>query len=123
MEAAFSDALDFCSLSDATTKGQKFTLSNNKRGMAFTKEMLDIAVAISEWDQPFVNTTCLVMPTQKYDHFPLYISSSCRNRSNRRRSKVFRYEAAWALREDYEKTIEEAWGKQYSISRGWDFSQ
>lgn len=58
----FREALEFCSLSDLLTKGQKSTWSNNRQGREFTKERLDRDVVNSEWQHMFPNSTFFVLP-------------------------------------------------------------
>ncbi|XP_042956301.1 uncharacterized protein LOC122292146 [Carya illinoinensis] len=105
----FREVLNLCSLHDLVTKGPHFMWSNNITGPNFTKEKLDRAMASPVWMSIFPNNICQVLPAVSSDHSPLHLRLNCPNLSCSKRKHVFRYEAAWSLRNDCQTVIAEAW--------------
>ncbi|XP_042983266.1 uncharacterized protein LOC122312668 [Carya illinoinensis] len=105
----FRQALEQCGIRDLTYSGQRYTWSNNRRGRGFTKERIDRAMANREWLELFPSALCHVMTAVKSDHSSLITSIIHNNGEGSRKQRVFRYEAAWDLREDSTIVLEQAW--------------
>ncbi|XP_040990995.1 uncharacterized protein LOC121238231 [Juglans microcarpa x Juglans regia] len=89
--------------------GNKFTWTNGRHGVAFTKERLDRAFCNATWTEAFPNTKVFTLPTLISDYCPLLITIEGSHTYRNRKEKPFRFEAKWVLREDYQKLVEEAW--------------
>ncbi|XP_042939341.1 uncharacterized protein LOC122274362 [Carya illinoinensis] len=66
----------------------------------------------------FKEACCVVSPAVKSDHLPLHIALSSKRHQGSSLSKLFRFEAAWTLKEGCAATIKKAWGRQ-----GWGEDQ
>lgn len=102
---SFREAIEFFSFSVLITKGLMFTWSDNRRGNGFTKERIDRVMANSNWKHLFTNAFCYVLPALKSDHSPLHINMASSTISSKRKQFIFRYEVAWAVREDCSNNI------------------
>lgn len=104
----FRQALETCGIYDIHSKGQKFTWSNNMRGREFTNERIDRAMANKEWNELFNQAYYNIMAAVKSDHSPLHVNLQHIEYGRGRRNKVFRYKAAWELKEDCGDVVKEA---------------
>ncbi|XP_042962371.1 uncharacterized protein LOC122296634 [Carya illinoinensis] len=66
-------------------------------------------MANKEWLELFPSALCNVLAAVKSDHSPLNISIFHNSEGGIRKQKIFRYEAAWDLREDSALVLEQAW--------------
>lgn len=70
----FQEAFENCGLTDIPTYGYKFTWSNDKRGLGFTKEKLDRVIANRESLNILSGSACNVLLIAIFDHFPHLIT-------------------------------------------------
>ncbi|XP_042956310.1 uncharacterized protein LOC122292152 [Carya illinoinensis] len=107
----FRHAIMDCSLNPIQTQGPFFTWSNNRKEDEFTKERLDRAMANNNWMHCFTESYCQVIPAIKSDHSPLLIHVE--NTASRRpcNTHLFRFEAAWNMKDGISNIIREAWVK------------
>ncbi|XP_059451054.1 uncharacterized protein LOC132181841 [Corylus avellana] len=96
----FQQALEECDLTDLGFLGPKYTWNNGREEEDFIKERLDRGVANHEWRDLFPNAELRVEFALGSDHLPVFL---CLKGEIGRRNKVpiFRYEASWALEEEY----------------------
>ncbi|XP_042988715.1 uncharacterized protein LOC122316251 [Carya illinoinensis] len=104
-------AVNYCGLIDIHAQGLRFTWSSNRGGKAFIKERIDKAFANKEWNDLFNNGLCIALAAIKSDHSSLVIEKHTKGPKRKKRESCFRYEVAWEMREDYLKTVTEAWRK------------
>ncbi|XP_042950158.1 uncharacterized protein LOC122282274 [Carya illinoinensis] len=105
----FRESLEWCSLNKIRTEGPIFTWSNNRTGPSHTKEILDRALGNPAWLHMFRDASCMVIPTVKSDHSPLNICLDCKWKTGNSKIRMFRFEAAWNLREGCDHSIKEGW--------------
>lgn len=74
---SFQEAINCCALDEICTQGQKFTRSNNRIGVGFTKERLDRAMVNQKVMELFLGAVYHAFPTLKSDHSPLLLILSC----------------------------------------------
>lgn len=79
------------------------------RGVGFTKEKLDRAMANQRGMDQFSRTICLMLLTIRFDHSPLIITVTRTSESMRMKQYIFKYEAAWDLKNDCVEVIKKAW--------------
>ncbi|XP_042969166.1 uncharacterized protein LOC122301869 [Carya illinoinensis] len=96
----FRQVVERCGLSDLQSRGQKYTWANNKFGGDFIKERIDRAFANKEWSNLHSLASCTILPAVNSDHSPLYINKQFLNCIRNKRGLIFRYEAAWDLRDE-----------------------
>ncbi|XP_042988623.1 uncharacterized protein LOC122316153 [Carya illinoinensis] len=108
---SFREAIMDCSLNPIKTQGPKFTWANNRRDGNFTKEKLDRAMANLNWLQNFSESCCHVLPAMKSDHSPFLVQVSGKDGTPPSKPFLFRFEAAWNLKESVLNPIREGWGK------------
>ncbi|XP_042988754.1 uncharacterized protein LOC122316289 [Carya illinoinensis] len=106
----FREALEWCSLNRLRIEGPMFTWTNNRNGINHTKEMLDRALGNPAWLQMFNNASCVVLPAVKSDHSPLNVCLDCKGNLGTSKARIFRFEAAWNLKERCNSTIKKGWG-------------
>ncbi|XP_042958194.1 uncharacterized protein LOC122293787 [Carya illinoinensis] len=107
----FRKAIMDCSLNSNLTQGPFFTWSNNKRVGDFTKEKLDRALANNNWLHCFNDSCCQVILAKKSDHSPILIHVGNKTSQSPSKAHLFRFEAAWNMKEGISTIIKEAWGK------------
>ncbi|XP_018853114.2 uncharacterized protein LOC109015083 [Juglans regia] len=95
----FCEALNDCGLSDLGYKGDKFTWSNRREGVQFTKERLDRALGNAHWFEVWKAYSVGVEPVHSSDHRPILVSWNTKDTMLFKRDRPFRYEAKWAVRE------------------------
>lgn len=101
-------------LSTTITLGSNFTWANNRSGHNFTKERLDRAMVNQGKLYLHVDLSYNVLPAIKLDHSPILINFSSRTISKQRRPYMFRYEAAWEVREECTKIVKDAWSRGFN---------
>ncbi|KAF5443252.1 hypothetical protein F2P56_035824 [Juglans regia] len=106
---AFRDVVEGCELCDMGSIGNKFTWTNGRYGEAFTKERLDRAFCNATWAKAFPNSEVFTLPTVSSNHYPLLVTIEESQAYRNKKDKPFRFEANWALREDYQNLVEESW--------------
>ncbi|KAF5463963.1 hypothetical protein F2P56_014082 [Juglans regia] len=105
----FREALEMGGLFDLGWKGDKYTWSNKHGDETFTKERLDRAVANIRWKRMFKEGWVEVLAARCSDHRPILLYVNQKFSSERKRKRLFRYEAKWSLEEDCEEVIKRAW--------------
>ncbi|XP_042944540.1 uncharacterized protein LOC122278417 [Carya illinoinensis] len=115
---AFRSMVDRCGLSDLGYEGSKYTWSNNREGIQFTKERLDRALGNLLWTRLFCECSVNALAAQTSDHCPLLINARRRIRwgplMETKREKIFRFEASWNLHEACNNIITSSWSNQDS---------
>ncbi|KAF5481578.1 hypothetical protein F2P56_002218 [Juglans regia] len=100
-------------LFDLGWRGDMYTWSNSHTYATFTKERLDRVVANPQWMNFYSETWVEVLVARTSDHKPLLVHINVQNPSTRmqvrQRKKGFKYEACWALDEECEVVLKEAW--------------
>lgn len=104
--ASFQNCITNSSLYEIKTTGQKFTWFNKISYLSYTTERLDRALASIEGIKCLLGTFCEVLPRTKSDHSPLLINLRKSNFGPKINIHIFKYEAAWDLREEFSKTIQ-----------------
>lgn len=91
---------------------------NNRSGAYFTEERIDKALANPKGMELFSRSNCTVLPIVKSDHSPISILLMRSSSQTRRKSFIFRYDAAWDLIEIRAGVMKEAWqgGSNSSVS-------
>ncbi|KAF5481359.1 hypothetical protein F2P56_002016 [Juglans regia] len=105
----FREALEMGGLFDLGWKGDKYTWSNKHGDETFTKERLDRAVANIRWKRMFKEGWVEVLAARCSDHRPILLYVNQTFSSERKRKRLFRYEAKWSLEEDCEEVIKRVW--------------
>ncbi|XP_042952580.1 uncharacterized protein LOC122289520 [Carya illinoinensis] len=105
----FIESLELCSLNKLRIGSPIFTWSNNRTGTNHTKEILDSALGNPTWLQMFRDASCMVIPVVKSDHSPLKICLDCKWKIGNSNVRIFRFEAAWNLKEGCDHSIKEGW--------------
>lgn len=108
----FRSVLESNGLIDMEWKNQKFTWSNRHHNETFAKERLDRMVANQKWLNEFGLSRVEVLASSRSDHLPIMFSIGEQIDWDATRKWVFRFKAKWALKEDGEQTIRNAWQKQ-----------
>ncbi|XP_042980139.1 uncharacterized protein LOC122310310 [Carya illinoinensis] len=111
----FRHALEENCLFDLRWKGCKFTWSNRHEDQTFTKERLDRAVANCWWKDLFKNREVEVLTVRQSDHKALLMSMDKDEGMNKKRRRIFRFEAKWTLEEDGGAIIEDVWKRRVSL--------
>lgn len=83
----------------------KDVLSNKRHEAGFTKEKLDRVMANREGLLVLPDSTCNVLPAVKSDHSPLLINLAHSTHQFTRKHPIFRYEAAWELKDECIRVI------------------
>ncbi|XP_035547014.1 uncharacterized protein LOC118348759 [Juglans regia] len=68
-------------------------------------------MANKTWNDMFNYALCNAMAAVKSDHSPLHICMQNLEYGRGRRNRVFRYEAAWELKEECGGIVKEVWSK------------
>lgn len=106
--STFRQALENCELPNLGYRGPKFTWSNCRDSLDFTKERLDQGVANAERRGVFPEMEVVVETTLCSDHTPL-ILCLLGDRVKGRGCMKFRYEAFWQCEESYNEVLKHAW--------------
>lgn len=88
----FSNFMDSCGLIDLGFKGQKFTWSNNRDGVAKICERLDRAIANTEWQSLFPRSRITHLLRSSSDQSPILLNTDGDVFSY---LEPFRFEAMW----------------------------
>lgn len=104
----FQQALDECELTDLSFSGPKYTWTNCWEDKDFIKERLDKGVANQEWRDSFHEAEIRVEFALGLDHLPVVLHLDEKSGKNKK-CPIFRYEASWALEEDYGEVVQQAW--------------
>lgn len=107
---AFRDTLEICQLNDLGFIGPKFTWTNGRDGHEFTKERLDRALGNMEWCNTFIRAEVHILEARSSDHKPLLVQFDGAQKLKLANKRGFRFEASWALDDDYKEVVREAWG-------------
>lgn len=109
----FIEVMSDVNLYDLGWKGDKYTWSNSHIDATFTKERLDSAVANPKWMNIYTEAWVEVMVARTSNYKPLivHLNMQCQDIASqfRQKKRFFKYEASWALEEDYEVVLKEAW--------------
>ncbi|XP_042939426.1 uncharacterized protein LOC122274455 [Carya illinoinensis] len=112
----FRETMEACGLFDCGFQGQKYTWNNNREGNLFTKERLDRAMGNLPLIRIFSEISIYGQVAYSSDHCPLVINMGSEERLavllERRREKMFRYEASWNLRDECSNLINTNWSQQ-----------
>ncbi|XP_042942876.1 uncharacterized protein LOC122277060 [Carya illinoinensis] len=108
---AFRATTESCSFFDMGYVGNKFTWTNGRSGQAFIKERIDRALCNVEWSELFPFSKVYNLPTLSSDHCPILVSMEQFELDSTRKARPFKYEASWALKEDFNEVLEKAWSK------------
>ncbi|XP_035545957.1 uncharacterized protein LOC118348440 [Juglans regia] len=107
--ADFRKALDDNRLFDLGWKGNKYTWSNKHMDSTFTKERLDRAVANQKWSELFCDRVVETLNVVQSDHMALMLDLRQQFLVNRKRRRVFRFEAKWIRDEEGVGVVDRAW--------------
>ncbi|KAF5449972.1 hypothetical protein F2P56_030362 [Juglans regia] len=105
----FRKALDDNRLFDLGWKGNKYTWSNKHMDSTFTKERLDRAVANLKWSETFCDRVVETLNVVQSDHMALMLDLRQQYLVNRKRRRLFRFEAKWIRDEEGAGVVERAW--------------
>lgn len=105
----FRATLHDCGLGDLGYKGPRYTRRNKREPAAFIKERLDRAVANEEWCNKFPDFEVEVLAALSSDHNPMLLTL-CSLRTNIKRPRAFKYEAAWHVDVECVEVVKAAWG-------------
>ncbi|XP_042969177.1 uncharacterized protein LOC122301882 [Carya illinoinensis] len=112
----FREAMETCGLADCGFEGQKYTWNNNREGTLLTKERLDHAMGNLPLSSVFseINICGQVAYTSDHCSLVMYLGNEERHAAliERRREKIFRYEASWNLRDECSNLINTYWSQQ-----------
>lgn len=108
----FKNALEVCELGDLGFVGDVFTWRNKQmKGSTHIREMLDRAVANTEWRMKFPLVHVKNGDPFHSDHRPVVVQTEkFQEHASGGGPKAFRFEASWLQELDCRKIIEEAWG-------------
>lgn len=91
--ASFREALEYCSLTDLGLRMNQFTWSNKHEDATFIKERLDRAVGNIGWTQSFLEWKVDSIVIVCLDPKLIVLSCNQKITSERRKEKLFRFEA------------------------------
>lgn len=104
---AFQSTLSNYYLHELNTFGVRFTWSNKRFDSTYTKEKLDRALATTEALYGLPSSYYEVLPAINSDHLPLDLNFCKEVALQQKKTFIFRYEAAWDLKEECFKIIED----------------
>lgn len=105
----FRECLDQCQLMDLGFAGHPFTWTNRRFGIFFICERLDRAVVNEEWCNFFPSAKLYHLSTSSSDHSPILLNTHDRDI---RKPKIFRYEIAWSLHDDFINVVRNCWNEK-----------
>ncbi|XP_075642272.1 uncharacterized protein LOC142613671 [Castanea sativa] len=105
----FRRLLDDYSLVDLGFVGNPFTWNNKRSEFENTKERLERVVANMRWREKFQACSVTHIFSHASDHWPLLLQAILALRCCGRSTRLFRFEKAWLMRDDYEKVINDTW--------------
>lgn len=103
---SFGRALDHCGLLDIHSLGGRFTW-HRTHGCKHMAKKLNRALANIQWRLSFPEAFVEVLCRLHSDHNPLLLKLG--GTPQPRGPKQFRFEAAWAMHEDYQGIVQTAW--------------
>lgn len=104
----FQEAIGFYGLSEIPIYGQKFTWSNNRIVVDFTKECLDKVMANQSEMDLFLKSSCTFLLAIRSDYSLLVITMAISSDITSKRKCNFIDEVAWKLRDECTKVIRDA---------------
>ncbi|XP_042948853.1 uncharacterized protein LOC122281421 [Carya illinoinensis] len=111
---AFREALEENGLFDLGCRGNGFTWCNQHADSSFTRERLDREVANGVWISKFNLTIVENMVARTSDHSPMLLKMLEGTQGVRRRVRLFKYEAKWAMMEGCDQVVEGVWRERGS---------
>src|ERR1044072_6397447 len=104
---------NLCGLSDAGYNGYTFTWSNKRQYPATVEERLDYVLVNESWRSLWPHVSVHHLSRYKSDHNAILFESSVRRqRRNRRRNRIFRFEQLWLQsEEECTEVVAEAWSQ------------
>jgi hypothetical protein len=116
---AFQSALANINLADLGYVGPKYTWCNGRRGLDFTRERLDRAVANSEWCFLFNVVEVEVLVQCSSDHNSVQVTLSNSQDWTWKKSRAFHYEASWAKHKEHGGIIKQVWWVKRAAECPW----
>ncbi|XP_021751223.1 uncharacterized protein LOC110716880 [Chenopodium quinoa] len=106
----FREAIDSIGVRDLLYKGNKFTWQRGLSIKTLIQERLDRFLASNSWCNLFPAHEVIHLPIrpQRSDHAPILLKAGLRE-ENRRKKRLFRFEAMWLSNPECEKVLKEAW--------------
>jgi hypothetical protein len=106
--AKFRDILTFCDVFDIGFSGALWTFDNRQQGDKKVKVRLDRYVASTSWCNWFPDAKLRHLALSRYDHVPILLKMIC-DESERRQTRVPRYEIMWERDQALSEEIRAAW--------------
>lgn len=105
----FRNTLEACQLFDLGFIGPKYTWMNGRDNEEFTKERLERALGNLEWCNTFSEAEVQILEARSSDHKPMLVNMGGFKKQNHVKNMGFCYEASWALEDDFQGVVKEAW--------------
>lgn len=115
---AFQNTFEFCELFELDYRGPRFTWTNGREGLDFTKEKLDRVVANREWCCLYPRVDVLKEVQLHFDHssMSIFLMGLLHGR---RQSRGFRYEAGWNEEKECQDVIKKVWWAKETKNGYW----
>ncbi|XP_021761699.1 uncharacterized protein LOC110726522 [Chenopodium quinoa] len=106
----FREVLNVMGVRDLGFKGCKFTWQRGQSLSALIRERLDRFLACDCWCGlfPYYNVNNLPINVKHSDHAPIILKAGLRE-ENRRKKRIFRFEALWLSKSECESVVKSAW--------------
>ena len=108
---AFSLAINKSKLRDMGFVGPEFTWSRRLGARGWVQERLDRALVSTNWASLFPGVRLYNVATCSSDHNMLILKALPPKSRNKKRQRLFRFEAMWIKEEECEGVVKEAWEK------------
>jgi hypothetical protein len=107
----FREVVDACQLCDIGYVGLDWTFERRVQGGEYCRVRLDRVLASTEWLEMFPLATLHHLHAVKSDHSTILLMNEMEAQNQRIAvEKPFRYEVMWERHEEFQSTLEAAWG-------------
>ena len=108
---AFSSAINKSKLRDMGCFGPEFTWSRRLGNRGWVRERLDLALVSTNWSSMFPRVRLYNMANCSSDHNMPILKALPLSSRNKRRQRLFRFEAMWIKEEECDGVVKEAWAR------------